>query len=167
MAGHRAGTAVVYAAPVGSFLRLLLLVFLLNGIRYVVGGAIEAGTIMEPMHRVMPQYPEVFDNQFSSTDFAVSLGYNFSMWFAVALAFHLMHPSLPGGWMRKSLLGYGVMCLFFVSLAAVYMNHYTDPIKPFYAWSMVDALIVFTVVGVANGLLYPRIMGRGQQAVQP
>jgi hypothetical protein len=143
---------------VTTLLRLLLLVLVLNVVRYVIGGPIEGVTIMEPMHRVMPDYPEVFDTEFSSTDFAISLAYNFMMWFAVALAFHLMHPSLPGGWMKKSLLAHAVMCLFFVSLAAVYMNHYTDPIRPFYAWSMVDALIVFTVVGVANGLLYPRLV---------
>ena len=57
--------------------------------------------------------------------------------------------------MLRSLQGFGLMALFFISLAAVYMNHYTAPFRPFYAWSMVDALIVFTLVGIANGLLYP------------
>lgn len=138
------------------FLRLFLLVVVHNVVRYVIGGPIESVTIMEPMHRVMPQFPEVFDTDFTSTDFAISLGYNFMLWFSAALAFHLMQPSLPGGWLRKSLAGYGVLCLFFVSLAAVYMNHYTDAVKPFYAWSMVDAVIVFAVVGTANAFLYPR-----------
>ena len=36
------------------------------------------------------------------------------------------------------------------------MNHYVVGIRPFYYWSMVDALIVFTVVALANALLYPR-----------
>ena len=35
------------------------------------------------------------------------------------------------------------------------MNHYVAGIRPFFYWSMVDALIVFTVVALANALLYP------------
>jgi hypothetical protein len=143
-----------------TFAKLLGLVLVLNLVRYTVGGAIESVTIMESMHRVMPLYPEVFDTEFTSEDFANSLAYNYVMWFAVALAFHLMHPSLPGGWLRKSLLGHAVMGLFFVGLAAVYMNHFTAPVKPFFTWSMVDAVIVFSVVAVANALLYPRFFGR-------
>lgn len=139
-----------------TLIRLVFLTVVLNVVRYVVGGPIESVTIMEPMHRVMPQHPEVFDTDFSSTDFAISLGYNFMLWFSAVLAFHLMQPRLPGGWLRKSWAGYGVLCLFFVSLAAVYMNHYTAAVKPFYAWSMVDAVIVFAVVGTANAFLYPR-----------
>lgn len=143
-------------------LRLLALTVVLNLVRYFVGGPIEGITIMEPMHRVMPLYPEVFDNDFTSTDFAISLGYNFMLWFSAAAVFHLMHPALKGGMLLKSLKSYGLMCLFFVSLAAVYMNHYVDAVKPFYFWSMVDALIVFTVVALANALLYPLFLGKGK-----
>ena len=35
------------------------------------------------------------------------------------------------------------------------MNHYSHP-KDFYFFNVLDALIVFTIVAVANGLLYPR-----------
>lgn len=136
-------------------LRLLGLVVVLNLVRYLVGGPIEAVTIMEPMHEVMPRYPEVFDVDFTRRDFAISLGYNFAMWFFATWVFHLLHPVLRGGMVLRSLKSYGLMCLFFWSVAAVYMNHYQDPVKPFYLWSMVDAAIVFTVVAVANGLLYP------------
>lgn len=136
-------------------LRLLGLVVVLNLVRYLVGGPIEAVTIMEPMHEVMPRYPEVFDVDFTGRDFAISLGYNFAMWFVATWVFHLLHPVLRGGMILRSLKSYGLMCLFFLSVAAVYMNHYQDPVKPFYLWSMVDAAIVFTVVAVANGLLYP------------
>lgn len=139
-------------------LRFLALVALLNIVRYAVGMPIEAVTIMEPMHRVMPLYPEVFDSDFSDRDFAISLGYNFMLWFAAALGFHLMQPNLRGGWIAKSFKGYGVACLSFVSLALVYMNHYADAVKPFYFWSAVDALIVFTVVALANAFLYPRLI---------
>lgn len=139
-----------------TFLRLLGLVAVLNLVRYLVGGPIEAVTIMEPMHRVMPKHPEVFNTAFGGGDFAVSLAYNFVLWFAAALGFHLMEPQLRGGMLAKSLQGYGVMWLAFVSLAAVYMNHYTAAIQPFYLWSMVDAVIVYGVVALANAVLYPR-----------
>lgn len=138
-----------------TVLKFLLLVVLLNVVRYVVGGPIESVTIMEPMHAVMPEYPEVFDTNFSTTDFTISLGYNFMMWCTATWVFHLTHPVFGGHVVAKSLKVFGLMCMFFVSQAAVYMNHYTDPVKPFYLYSMLDGLIVFTIVGVANGLLYP------------
>ncbi len=138
------------------FLKLLGLALLLNLVRYLAGMPIESLTIMEPMHRVMPQFPEVFDTDFTSADFAISLGYNFMLWFTATAVFHLMHPALKGSLLIKSLKSFGLMCLFFVSLAAVYMNHYTDAVKPFYLWSMVDAVIVFTLVALANAFLYPR-----------
>lgn len=138
-----------------TFLKLIVLTLLLNLVRYFVGGPIEAVTIMEPMHKVMPMFPDVFDNDFATADFVRSLFYNYVMWFAAALGFHLMVPSLKGHIFVKSFAGYGVMCLFFIGLAAVYMNHYVDSVKTFYVWSMIDALIVFSVVAAANALLYP------------
>lgn len=147
-------------------LRLLGLVVVLNLVRYLVGGPIEAITIMGPMHAVMPRYPEVFDLDFSSSDFAISLGYNFAMWFVATWVFHLLHPVLRGPMLLRSFKSYGLMCLFFWSLAAVYMNHYSDPLKPFYLWSMVDAAIVFSVVAVANGLLYPVFFRRARPAAR-
>lgn len=129
---------------------------MLNVIRYLVGGPIESVTIMEPMHAVMPEYPEVFNVDFGTTDFVISLGYNFMLWLTATWVFHLAHPVFRGPVIVKSLKVFGLMCLFFVSQAAVYMNHYTDAVKPFYLYSMLDGLIVFGVVGVANGLLYPR-----------
>jgi hypothetical protein len=38
------------------------------------------------------------------------------------------------------------------------MNHYTHP-KSFYFWNLVDAAMVFPLVGTVNGFLYPRLMG--------
>lgn len=140
-----------------KFAKFIFLVFLLNVIRYVIGGPIEAVVLMEPMHAVMPQYPEVFDTDFSNADFAVSLFYNFMMWLTATWVFYLAHPSLKGGFIVKSLKVFGLMGLFFISLAAVYMNHYTADIKTFYLYSMLDAAILFPLVGMANGLLFPRI----------
>lgn len=141
---------------VKTFLKLLGLVVLLNVVRYVIGGFIEGATIMEPMHRPMAEYPDAFNAAFGTTDLVMGFVYNFAMWFVAGVAFHLLNPVLSGSIWVRSLKSYGLMAAFFCSLAAVYMNHYNAGIKPFYAWSMVDALIVFTVVGLANALLYPR-----------
>lgn len=147
---------------VGLVLRLLGLTILLNLLRYLVGGFIEGFTIMEPMHAPMGRFPQVFDTDFSGGDFAVSLFYNFMLWFFAVCLFYFMQPSLSGGWWAKSFKGYGLVCLFFISLAAVYMNHYTDAVKPFYLWSMVDALIVFSVVAAGNALLFPRLIPKAE-----
>ena len=136
--------------------KLVLLVVLLNVVRYTVGGFFESFTIMEPMHAPMPLFPEAFDNDFTSTDFTISLFYNFMMWFFAAVVFHLVHPVLRGPIWVRSLKSFALMAAFFSSVAAVYMNHYTAGIKPFYFWSMIDAWIVFPIVGLANGWLYPR-----------
>lgn len=135
--------------------KLILLVALLNIVRYLIGGPIEAVTIMEPMHRVMPLFPEVFDTDFSNTDFAISLFYNYMLWFWATLVFHLLHPVLRGPFWWRSLQSFLLMAAFFCSLAAVYMNHFTATVKPFFFWSMIDAVILFPLVGLANALLYP------------
>ncbi|WP_421774003.1 hypothetical protein [Gracilimonas sp.] len=140
-----------------TFLKFLGLVFILNLVRYLVGGPIEAVVLLEPMHAVLPQYPEVFDNNFSSTDFAISLFYNFMMWLTATWVFYIAHPQVKGNYIVKSLKIFALMGLFFVSLAAIYMNHYTSDVKVFYLYSMLDAVILFPLVGLANGLLFPRI----------
>ncbi|MDX1395991.1 MAG: hypothetical protein R3195_16535 [Gemmatimonadota bacterium] len=138
-----------------TVIRLALLVIALNVVRYLVGGIIEGVTIMGPMHAPMAAYPDVFDLDFTTTDFAISLVYNYLMWFVAAVVFHLLNPTLSGSIWVRSLKSYLLMAAFFCSLAAVYMNHYTAAVKPFYLWSMVDALIVFPLVGLANAVLYP------------
>lgn len=143
-----------------TFLKFLLLVVILNVVRYLVGGPIESVTIMEPMHDVMPKYPDTFDTDFTGTDFAISLFYNFMLWLTATWVFHIAHPALKGNFISKSFKIFGLMCLFFISLAAVYMNHYADPIKRFYLFSMLDAIIIFSVVALANGLIYPRLFKR-------
>ncbi|MFQ5633107.1 MAG: hypothetical protein ACE5I1_30435 [bacterium] len=140
-----------------TFLKFILLVIILNVVRYLIGGPIEAVTIMEPMHAVMPKYPEVFDTDFSGADFAISFFYNFMLWLTATWVFHIAHPALMGNFIAKSFKVFGLMCLFFISLAAVYMNHYIDAIKTFYIFSMIDAIIVFSVVALANGLIYPKL----------
>lgn len=149
-----------------TVLKFLLLVVILNVVRYLVGGPIEAITIMEPMHEVMPKYPQAFDTEFTNTDFAISFFYNFMLWLTAAWVFHIAHPALKGNFISKSFKIFGLMCLFFISLAAVYMNHYSDPIKKFYLFSMLDAIIVFSIVALANGLIYPRLFKSGIEKVE-
>lgn len=146
--------------------KFLGLVLLLNIVRYFIGGSIEALVLMEEMHAVMPQYPEVFDTDFSTRDFIISLFYNFMMWLTAAWVFYIAHPQVKGNFIIKSLKIFGLMGLFFVSLAAVYMNHYTADIKTFYLYSMLDAVILFPLVGVANGLLFPKLFKQEIKAAE-
>jgi hypothetical protein len=46
--------------------------------------------------------------------------------------------------------------MLFACISAIYMNHDTHP-KDFYLWNILDALLVFPFVALANGLLFPRI----------
>lgn len=139
------------------FLKFLLLVLLLNVVRYVLAFHLEGLLVMPGMFGVMGRFPESFNNNFSSTDFAISFFYNFMLWLATAWIFHLAHPNVKGGFILKSLKVYGLTCLFFLSLTAVYMNHFNDAVQPFYLYSMLDALILFPLVAVANGLIYPKL----------
>ena len=140
-----------------TLLKFLLLVVILNVVRYLVGGPIEAIFVVEGMHGVMPQFPSAFNLDFSGTDFAISFFYNFMLWFAAAAVFYVAYPALKGHFVVRSLKVFGLMLLFFISLAAIYMNHYVDAVKTFYLYSMLDALILFPIVGIANGLIFPKL----------
>lgn len=74
---------------------------------------------------------------------------------ALVVVLKVVLPVLRGPLWVRSLKSYGLMAAFFISLAAVYMNHYAAAVKPFYFWSMVDALILFPLVGLANAVIYP------------
>lgn len=148
-------------------LKLLLLTLVLNLVRYLVGGPIEAAVLAEPMHRAMALYPEVWNSEFSGTDFLVSLGYNFALWFVVVVQVHLMRESLPGPGIVRSLLGFGLAMLAFMALAAVYMNHFVAESRAFFAWSVVDALILFPLLGLAHGLLHPLLFRGGGRTLTP
>jgi hypothetical protein len=117
----------------------MALVLLLNLVRYLLGGPIESVTIMRPMHSVMPRYPEVFDNDFMTRDFIVSLFYVLQLHALVRGGAGLPSPASsparpPVAAKPGELRSDG---LFFCSLAALYMNHFTATVKPFScgAWS--------------------------------
>ena len=48
----------------------------------------------------------VFNTDFTSTDFTISLFYNYMMWFWATIVFHLMHPRLQGPLWARSLKSY-------------------------------------------------------------
>ncbi len=143
--------------------KFLLLVVLLNVIRYLIGGMIEQHTIMLPMHQPIAEFPACFNNNFTEYDWGTSFFFNFMLWLAVTWLFHLTWPALQGSFLLRSLTIFGICCLFFISLAAVYMNHYPEGIRTFYRYSILDALILFPLLGVANGLLYPLLFGKTRQ----
>lgn len=139
-------------------LRLLLLVVLLNVVRYVVGPIVEAPFILPRLFAEMEASPGVFRTEFTTFDWVTSYAYNFVLWLAIVWTYHLARPALRGGEIRRSLAVFGVAWLFFAALSFVYMNHYAHP-RAFYLWNVADAAVVFPIVGLANAWLYPRLMG--------
>lgn len=140
-------------------LRFLILVVLLNLARYLVGGLLEAWTVAPRLFGEMAAHPSYFVQEFGTWDWVTSFTYNFVMWLAAAWFFHLARPSLPGSDLSASLQVFALAWLFFASVSFIYMNHYSHP-ADFYVWNVLDAVIAFGVVAVANGLLYRRVMGR-------
>jgi hypothetical protein len=139
------------------FFRLLLLVIVLNAIRYVFGWLVEYPLIFPHLSAIMEQHASYFNTEFTTLDWITSYFYNFMLWFTIVWSFHLLRPVLAGSDMVKSLKVFGIMWIFFASVSAIYMNHYSHS-KAFYVWNITDALLAFTIVGLANGLLYPRII---------
>ncbi|MBL7994403.1 hypothetical protein JNM05_03440 [bacterium] len=136
-----------------TFSKLLLLAVLLNVIRYVLGFPIEAFLIFDGMAESMLSSSAYFKNDFLASDWAASYFYNFMMWFVCVWLFHIARPDLRGSDLLKSVRLFGILFLFFASVSAIYMNHYSHP-KEFYYYSIADGLIVFAIVGAANGILY-------------
>jgi len=142
-----------------KIVRFLALVILLNVIRYLVVGPIESVTFLPHLFGEMEKHAAYFATEFTTVDWVTSYFYNFMMWMAAVWVFHLMRPVLKGSDLTASLKVFSLMWLFFASVSAVYMNHYSHP-KLFYIVNVADALLVFGLVGAANGLLYRRVMGR-------
>lgn len=137
-----------------TVVKFLILVILLNIIRYAYAYLPIEQLAFTPMFRVMAQHPSYFNTDFTTVDWVTSYLYNFMMWLVFTWVFMLMHPRLKGHLVIRALKVYGLMLLIFASIRAIYMNHYSHP-KEFYFYSIFDALLVFPVVAVATGLLYP------------
>ena len=138
--------------------RLLGLVIVLNVIRYVGGLLFEPFLIFPGLMGAMEQSAQYFRTEFQTFDWTTSYFYNFMMWLCCVWVFHLMRPALRGSDLAASLKVFAIMWISFASISAIYMNHYSHP-KDFYLWNVLDGILVFALVGIANGFLYRRLMG--------
>ncbi len=143
-----------------TLLKFFTLVIILNIIRYVAGFPIEKLFLPKTLFAAMERNSSYFNTNFTTFDWVTSYFYNFMMWLTCTWVFILLQPVLRGNDIMKSLKVFGLMYLFFASISAIYMNHYSHP-KDFYLYSMSDGLIVFAIVAIANGLIYPRIFKDG------
>lgn len=141
-----------------TIVRFLALVVLLNVIRYLVGGLLESWTVGPLVMEAMGASPEVFNTTFTTADWVSSFLYNFVVWLVPVWVYHLARPALAGSDLVASFEIFALQWLLFAAVSGVYMNHYSHPMD-FYLWNVVDAVLAFTVVAVANGLLYRPLMG--------
>lgn len=139
-------------------LKLLLLVLVLNIVRYAGGYIVEPFLIFPGLFGAMEASASYFRTEFTTFDWVTSYLYNFCMWLACAWVFHVARPAIHGSDLVASLKVFGIMCFSFASVSAIYMNHYSHP-RDFYLWNIADAVLVFALVGIANGFLYRRVMG--------
>ena len=137
-----------------TLVKFLILVVALNIIRYALGMPIEKLLIFDRLFAAMEQGAACFKTEFTTFDWATSYFYNFMMWLTVTWIYLTVEPHLAGHPVVKSLKVFGWGLLFFLSLSAIYMNHYRHP-RDFYFWNMLDGVLVFPLVGIANGLIYP------------
>ena len=126
----------------------------------------EQALVLPHLFGAMAESPEYFSTEFGTWDWVTSYLYNFVMWGVAAWVFHLLRPVLKGGDVVASLKSFGLMWLMFAAVSAIYMNHYSHP-RDFYLWNILDAVIAFATVAVANGLLYRRVLGPGAAAGSP
>ena len=140
-------------------LRFLALVVILNVLRYVIGGfLVEPFTIFSGLFTAMQESASYFNSVFDTFDWVTSFFYNFMMWLICVWVFHLLRPVIKGSDLVASFKVFGIMCLFFASISAILMNHYSHP-KDFYFWIVLDGLLMYALVATGNGLLYRQIMG--------
>jgi hypothetical protein len=138
--------------------RFLVLVLLLNVLRYAGGFLFEPWVIFPGLFSAMEESASFFRTEFQTIDWVTSYLYNFMMWLSCVWVFHIARPAIEGSDLIASAKIFGVMWLSFASISFIYMNHYAHP-RDFYVWNVFDALLVFALVGVGNGLIYRKIMG--------
>lgn len=140
------------------FLKLLLYALFLYLLRLYGIGWIEQQTLFEPMHAPMTAYADCFG--FTMADLPLSHLFNYLLWFSTLLIFHLAQRAMAFHIMIRSLLIFGLVCLFHVSLTGAYMNHFNEGIRVFFRYAMLDALLIFGILGLLNGLAYPLLFKR-------
>ncbi|MBI3006220.1 MAG: hypothetical protein HYY49_12515 [Ignavibacteriales bacterium] len=137
-----------------TFSKFLGLVVALNIIRYTVPMPYELPLAVTPMMEAMSSSASYFNTHFTNVDWITSYFYNFMMWLSFSWLYFYIHGMFKGNHVTKSLKLYAIMLVVFAAISAIYMNHYSHP-KDFYIWSIVDAALVFPVVAIGNGLLFP------------
>lgn len=85
-----------------SFIKLFVLVILLNIIRYLAGYPFESWLIFNGLFGAMSQNPSVFKTHYTTFDWATSYFYNFMMWLTVVWLFRLLHSNLSGSMILKA-----------------------------------------------------------------
>lgn len=141
------------------YVRFLALVIVLNVLRYVVGGyLIEPFVIFAGLFAAIESSAEYFNTVYDTFDWVTSYFYNFMMWLTCVWVFHLMRPAIRGSDLVASLKVFGILWVFFASVCAILMNHYSHP-KDFYFWIILDGVLMYALVGLCNGFLYRRVMG--------
>jgi hypothetical protein len=136
--------------------KFLAFVILLNIIRYLIAGPLEMVLVLDRLFGAMEKSASYFHTQFTTFDWVTSYFYNFMMWLITTWVFIQMQSTFRGNYLSKSLKAYGLMYLFFASVSAIYMNHYSHP-KDFYLYNIADSAIPFTIVAIATAFLYPLI----------
>ncbi len=140
-----------------TFMKFLTLVIILNLLRYAYAYLPIEASVFGSMLGAMERSPSYFNMNFTTFDWITSYFYNFILWLSITWIYFYLHPVFKGNHIVKSLKVYGIFWVLFASISAIYMNHYSHP-KGFYLWNIVDALLVFPFVALANGMLFPRIL---------
>lgn len=146
--------------PAKDLLKFLSFVVALNLVRYFAGYPVEKFFIFDSLVGAMEKSAYCFNTHFTTFDWVTSYFYNFMMWLTVAWVYVKLQRVLTCSDVIKSLKVYGIMYLYFASLSGIYMNHYRHP-KTFYFFNVLDGLLVFPIVAVANGLIYPLLFKEG------
>ncbi len=143
-------------ASLVTFVKFLTLVIILNLLRYAYAFLPIEDSVFGPLFGAIERSPSYFNTNFTTFDWVTSYFYNFMLWLTISWVYFYLHPVFQGNYVVKSLKVYGIFWVLFASISAIYMNHYSHP-RDFYLWNILDALLVFPFVALANGLLFPRI----------
>jgi hypothetical protein len=144
----------VAGAPLRRVLKILLLAVLLTGVRYAIGYPLEIFLIQDKLRAVMSTDSDLFHVEFSPLEQVYSMAYNFLGWLMITVIYVKIEPLVHGHPIRRSLKVYAVMYMYFVSVSAIYMLRYARP-TDFYIYFMLDRLLLFPLLAVANGILHP------------
>jgi hypothetical protein len=137
-------------------LKLTLLVALLGVVRIGIGHPLERLFLGDRINEAMAATPGYFNMQFSTLDWVTFCFYSFAKWFAVSAIYIKLDGVVHGRPLVRSLKVYGVMFVFFASVSAIYMNQYNHP-SDFYVYQILQGLLIFTLMAVANALIYPHV----------